>query len=192
MELNNINIGFGITGSFCNFSRVIPAISALQNEGANILPILSVNSQELDTRFYQSKQFINDIEDITKNKIVSNIVEAEPIGPKGLIDIMVIFPCTGNTLAKLANAITDGPVVMATKSHLRNQKPVLVGISTNDGLGASAKNIGLLLNTKHYFFIPFGQDDPIKKPNSLVCHSEFIVDSVEHALKHEQIQPILV
>ena len=192
MKFQNINIGFGITGSFCNFSRVIPAIMALQSEGANILPILSINSQELDTRFYNADRFVKDIEEVTKNKIVSNIVEAEPIGPKGLIDIMVIFPCTGNTLAKLANSITDGPVLMATKSHLRNQKPVLVGISTNDGLAGSAKNIGLLLNTKHYFFIPFGQDDPIKKPNSLVCHSEFIVDSVEYALRHEQIQPLLV
>jgi len=192
MKFKNINIGFGITGSFCNFSKVLPAIEALQNEGANILPILSYNSQELNTRFYEAKYFIRDVENLTGNKIVSNIVEAEPIGPKGLIDIMVIFPCTGNTLAKLANSITDGPVLMATKSHLRNQKPVLVGISTNDGLAGSAKNIGLLLNTKHYYFIPFGQDDPIKKPNSLVCHSEFIVDSVEHALRHEQIQPMLV
>ena len=192
MKLKDVNIGLGITGSFCNFSHVAPVISALQAEGANVLPILSVNSQETDTRFGNAKEFIKNIEDLTKNKIVSNIVEAEPIGPKGLIDIMIIYPCTGNTLAKLANAITDGPVLMATKSHLRNQKPVLVGISTNDGLGASAKNLGLLLNTKHYFFIPFGQDDPIKKPNSLVCHSELIVDSVEHALRHEQIQPMLV
>lgn len=192
MKLKDINIGLGITGSFCNFSKVIPAIYALKSEGANVLPILSINSQELDTRFYEADKFITDVEGACDNKIISSIVEAEPIGPKGLIDIMVIFPCTGNTIAKLANAITDGPVLMATKSHLRNQKPVLVGVSTNDGLGASAKNIGLLLNTKHYFFIPFGQDDPIKKPNSLVCHSEFIVDSVERALKHEQIQPMLV
>lgn len=192
MKFKNVNIGLGITGSFCNFSKVIPAINALKAEGANVLPILSVNSQELDTRFYEADKFIKDVESACDNKIVSSIVDAEPIGPKGMIDIMVIFPCTGNTIAKLANAITDGPVLMATKSHLRNQKPVLVGISTNDGLGASAKNIGLLLNTKHYFFIPFGQDDPIKKPNSLVCHSELIVDSVELALKHEQIQPMLV
>ena len=192
MKFKDINIGFGITGSFCNFSKIIPAIEALQSEGANVLPILSYNSQMLDTRFYKADDFTRDIEKLTGNKIISTIVEAEPIGPKDMIDIMVIFPCTGNTLAKLANTITDGPVLMATKSHLRNQKPVLVGISTNDGLAGSAKNIGLLLNTKYYYFIPFGQDDPIKKPNSLVCHSEFIVDSVECALQNRQIQPMLV
>jgi len=192
MLLKNIRIGFGITGSFCTFSKIAPAIESLINEGAKILPIMSFNSYTTDTRFGNSRDFIDKIETLTGTKIISTIPEAEPIGPKNLIDIMVIYPCTGNTLAKLNYAITDTPVLMATKSHLRNQKPVLLGISTNDGLGNNAKNIGSLLNMKNIFFVPFGQDDFIKKPNSLVCDNSLIVDSVVDALNYKQKQPVLI
>jgi len=192
MLLKNIRIGFGITGSFCTFSKIAPAIEALINEGTTILPIMSYNSYTTDTRFGNSKEFIEKIETLTGNKIISTIPEAEPIGPKNLIDLMLIFPCTGNTLAKLTNAITDTPVLMATKSHLRNQKPVLLGIATNDGLGNNAKNIGTLLNMKNIFFVPFGQDDFAKKPNSLVCDSKKIVDSAVKALEYKQLQPVLL
>ena len=145
MTLENLKIGFGITGSFCTFSKIPPLIESLKNEGANILPIFSYNSQNFDTRFGVASEFMDKIENLTGNKIIKTITEAEPIGPKNLIDLMLIFPCTGNTLSKLANAITDTPVLMATKSHLRNNKPVVLGISTNDALGLNAKNIGTLL-----------------------------------------------
>ena len=192
MLLKDIRIGFGITGSFCTFSKIEPVLISLINEGAKVLPIMSFNSYTTDTRFGKAKDFIDKFEEITGNKIIASIPEAEPIGPKNLIDLMLIYPCTGNTLAKLTNAITDTPVLMATKSHLRNQKPVLLGISTNDGLGNNAKNIGALLNTKNIFFVPFGQDDFAKKPNSLVCDSNKIVESVVLALENKQIQPILL
>jgi dipicolinate synthase subunit B len=192
MKFKNINIGFGITGSFCNFSRVKPAIEALQNEGANVLPILSHNSQELDTRFYKADYFIKDIEKLTGNRIVSNIVEAEPIGPKGLIDIMVIFPCTGNTLAKLAHGIADGPVTMAAKSHLRNGRPVIIAVSTNDALGAAAENIGRLLARKKYYFVPFRQDDAENKPTSMVADFTRIPETLSAALEGKQLQPVLL
>ncbi|MBQ7668743.1 MAG: dipicolinate synthase subunit B [Clostridia bacterium] len=191
MELTNIRIGLGITGSFCTFSKLFSVIETLKNEGATVLPIMSQNAYTTDTRFGNINEIKEKIENLTNNKIIATIPEAEPIGPKNLIDIMFIYPCTGNTIAKLANAITDTPVLMATKSHLRNQKPVLIGISTNDGLGANAKNIGNLLNTKNIFFVPFGQDDYIKKPNSLVCDNEKITTAIKNALEFRQVQPIL-
>lgn len=192
MLLKDIRIGFGITGSFCTFSKIFPVLETLINEGAKILPIMSYNAYTTDTRFGTSKDFIEKTEKITGNKIISTIPEAEPIGPKNLIDLMLIFPCTGNTLAKLTNAITDTPVLMATKSHLRNQKPVLLGIATNDGLSNNAKNIGALLNTKNIFFVPFGQDDFSNKPNSLVCDSNMILSSVVDAINYKQKQPVLL
>lgn len=192
MLLKDIRIGFGITGSFCTFSKIESTLISLINEGAKILPIMSFNSYTTDTRFGKAKDFINKFEELTSNKTIASIPEAEPIGPKNLIDLMLIYPCTGNTLAKLTNAITDTPVLMATKSHLRNQKPVLLGISTNDGLSNNAKNIGTLLNTKNIFFVPFGQDDFAKKPNSLVCDNNKIVESVVFALGNKQIQPVLL
>lgn len=192
MVLKDLKIGFGITGSFCTFSKVPPLIESLINEGANVLPIFSHNSQKFDTRFGVASEFIDKIETLTGNKIIKSIPEAEPIGPKNLIDLMIIFPCTGNTLSKLANAITDTPVLMATKSHLRNNKPVVIGISTNDGLSNSAKNIGTLLNMKNIFFIPFGQDDPEKKANSLICKPEYAIDTIKKALEYKQLQPLLV
>ena len=190
MKLKNTNIGFALTGSFCTFSKTIKQIKIIVDEGANVIPIMSYNSYEKDTRFGKARDFIKEIEEITNNKIIHTIQEAEPIGPKNLTDIMVVAPATGNTIAKLANSITDTPVTMAVKSHLRNEKPVLLGISTNDALSGSAKNIGILLNKKNYYFIPFSQDNPITKPRSLVFHEDMLVKSINDALNHEQIQPI--
>lgn len=191
MKLKGKKIGLGITGSFCNYSKLPNIIEKLKDEGAEILPIFSLASQTYDTRFNNSEEFINEIEKLTNNKPVLTIVDAEPIGPNNLIDIMLILPCTGNTAAKLAYAITDNAVLMATKSHLRNGKPVVLGISTNDALGMSAKNIGTLLSSKNFYFVPFKQDDPIKKPNSLSFNSEKVISALEDALDGKQIQPIL-
>lgn len=153
---------------------------------------MSDNSYTLNTKFGKAQDFISQIETITNNKIIHTIQDAEPIGPKKLTDIMIISPCSGNTLAKLAHGITDGPVLMATKSHLRNNNPVVIAISTNDGLSASAENIGKLLNRKNYYFVPFKQDNPITKPRSLVFDAEYITKTLEFALDREQIQPIIL
>lgn len=190
--LKDKKIGFCMTGSFCTFKSVIPQIKKLVEAGAEVIPIMSFNSYNLDTKFGDAKDFIKEIENITSHKIIHTIQDAEPIGPQNLTDIMVIVPCTGNTIAKLANGITDTPVLMATKSHLRNGNDVVIGISTNDGLSGSAVNIGTLLNRNHYYFVPFKQDNPITKPRSIVFHPEYILKTIEQALNHKQIQPILL
>ena len=187
----NLNIGLGITGSFFNFKYIKEVIYSLQDEGANVIPIVSENVKSLDTRFYKSKDFLEMLESTTKNKVISSIVEAEPIGPKNILDILVICPCTGNTLAKIANGITDSTILMAIKSHIRKNKPVVIGISTNDGLGAAFENIGKVINTKNFYFVPFSQDDPINKPKSLVLDYSYILDTIKEALESRQIQPIL-
>lgn len=187
----NLNIGLGITGSFCNFKYIKEVIYSLQDEGANVIPIVSENVKSLDTRFYKSKDFLEMLESTTKNKVISSIVEAEPIGPKNILDILIICPCTGNTLAKIANGITDSTILMAIKSHIRKNKPVVIGISTNDGLGAAFENIGKVINTKNFYFVPFSQDDPINKPKSLVLDYSYILDTIKEALESRQIQPIL-
>ena len=187
----NLNIGLGITGSFCNFKYIKEVIYSLQDEGANVIPIVSENVKSLDTRFYKSKDFLEMLESTTKNKVISSIVEAEPIGPKNILDILVICPCTGNTLAKIANGITDSTILMAIKSHIRKNKLVVIGISTNDGLGAAFENIGKVINTKNFYFVPFSQDDPINKPKSLVLDYSYILDTIKEALESRQIQPIL-
>ena len=192
MKLKGKKIGLGITGSFCSFSKVPLIINALQSEGAEILPILSTKVQKYDTRFQNSAEFIKSIEELTGNSSIKNIVEAEPVGPQKLVDAMLIAPCTGNTIAKLTYAITDDTILMATKSLLRNGYPVVLGIATNDGLGGSAKNIGMLLNTKNYYFVPFSQDAPLAKPNSLVFHHELVVDSLIAAFDGKQLQPLLL
>lgn len=191
MDFDNVNIGFTMTGSFCTFKKVIPKIKELKDLGANIIPIMSYNSYNLDTKFGKAKEFIDEIENITGNKIIHTIQGAEPIGPKGLTDIMVVAPCSGNTIAKLANAIIDTPAVMAIKSHLRNQKPLVIGISTNDGLSGSAENIGRLLNRKNYYFVPFTQDNPITKPTSLVFKFDYLIPTIKEALKNKQLQPLI-
>ena len=162
----------------------------LKNTGYDIIPIMSFNAYTTDTRFGTAKEFIEKAENICERKVISTIAAAEPIGPKGMTDIMLVAPCTGNTMAKLANAVTDTPVTMAVKSHLRQSKPVLITVATNDALGASAQNIGRLLNTRHYYFVPFTQDNPIQKPNSLVANFELIPSALEYALREQQMQPI--
>lgn len=191
MDLKNVNIGFAMTGSFCTFSKTIAELKKICELGANVVPIMSYNAYSLDTRFGSHGDFIDEIEHITGNKIIHTIQEAEPIGPKQMTDIMVVAPASGNTIAKLANGITDTPVAMAVKSHLRNKKNVVIAVSTNDALSASAQNIGKLLNTKFYYFVPFRQDNPITKPTSLVFDSNFLIDTIKLALQSEQIQPLL-
>lgn len=191
MSLKGKRIGVAFTGSFCTYEKVFAELKKLADEGAVIQTIFSDASQSLDSRFGKAEDFLKRAEEITKTKPILTIPEAEPIGPKSLLDILVIFPCTGNTIAKLANGITDTPVLMAAKAHLRNNKPLLLSISTNDALGMNMKNIGLLLNAKNIYFIPFGQDNPVKKPNSMIAHTELLIPSLEAALEGRQYQPLI-
>lgn len=192
MSLEGIKIGFALTGSFCTIGKVIPEVEKLVSAGAEVIPIISSSVDKFDTRFGTAKDWRLKLEGITGKKIIDTIIDAEPFGPKSLVDIVVVAPCTGNTLAKIAMGITDTPVTMACKAHLRNQKPLVISISTNDGLGANAKNIGLLLNAKNVFMVPFGQDGPDTKPNSLVADEKLILPTIENALKGKQIQPLLI
>lgn len=192
-QLNGINVGLGVTGSFCNFSKLDAVVGDMKENGVEkILPIVSFTVISDANRFSTPKDIRKKLNDLTGEDIIDTIAKAEPIGPKALIDLLVIVPCTGNTLAKLANGITDTPVLMAAKSHLRQNKPIVVALSTNDGLGANAENIGKLLNTKNLYFVPFGQDDEIKKPKSLVCDYSRLIDTMKLAMERKQIQPILV
>ena len=185
-----MNIGFAMCGSFCTYSEVFPVLRQLAG-AYDVTPILSSASQICDSRFGTAKEHIALAESICGKKALLSITDVEPIGPKKLLDALVIAPCTGNTLAKLAHGIADGPVTMAAKSHLRNGRPVLIAISTNDALAAAAENIGKLLNRKHYYFVPFGQDDPIGKPTSMVADFGQIPEALKLALEGKQIQPIL-
>lgn len=191
MDFKDMKIGFALTGSFCTFTRILEVMRGLNDAGADIHPIFSKNVSEMDSRFWKSREFIAKVQEITGRQGIFTIQEAEPIGPKGYLDVMVIAPCTGNTMAKLAVGITDTPVLMAAKAHLRNEKPLIIAVSTNDALGMNLKNIGLLMNTKNIYFVPFGQDDYIKKPLSLVAHMEEIPATIEAALKRKQIQPVV-
>ena len=192
MDFKGIKIGFVLTGSFCTFKKVIPKIKELKDKNANIIPIMSYNAYNLDTKFGKAEDFIIEIEKITENKIIHTIQDAEPIGPKNLTDIMIIAPCSGNTMAKLACDIIDTPATMAAKSHLRNNRPIVIAPSTNNGLSGNAENIGKLLNRKNYYFVPFKQDNPITKPRSIVFDPEYIIKTLEYALNKEQISPILL
>lgn len=189
--MNGITVGFAMCGSFCTISKALAEMKKLRDIGYEIVPIISENVSKTDTRFGTAKEIIEKTEEISGRKVICTIEEAEPIGPKGITDIMLVAPCTGNTAAKLAHAVTDTPVTMAVKSHLRQSKPVLLAIATNDALGASAQNIGRLINTRHYYFVPFSQDDPIKKPNSLVAHFELIPEAIKKALDGKQLQPVI-
>lgn len=184
-------IGFAMCGSFCTLKSVIKQINELKKLNYGIVPIMSETTYKTDTRFGEAKVFIDEVESICERKVIHTIVEAEPIGPKALLDLLVIAPCTGNTLAKLAVGIADTSVTMAAKSHLRNKRPVLIAVSTNDGLGGAAKNIGQLMNYKNIFFVPFSQDDPENKQNSLISDFGKIPDSVRLALKGKQAQPFI-
>ena len=192
MELKDITLGFALTGSFCTIEKIIPQIEHLSKCTKSVVPIFSPVVYNTDTRFTNARALAEQIEAITGNKIVKTIPEAEPIGPKKIIDALVIAPCTGNTASKIANGITDTSVTMAAKASLRNKIPVVIAISTNDGLSGSAKNIGALLNTKGIYFVPFGQDDFVKKETSLVSDMSLIKDTLEQALSGKQIQPLLV
>lgn len=186
-----MTIGFALCGSYCTYDRVFPVIEALSKEN-KVIPILSEAAYATDSRFGTAEHWKTRLEEICGCPPLHLISQVEPIGPKGLLDILVIAPCTGNTLAKLAHSIADGPVTMAAKSHLRNGRPVLVAVSTNDGLAGAGENIGRLLARKHYYFVPFGQDDPLKKPTSLIADFAQIPQAIEEAMAGQQIQPMLL
>lgn len=192
MSIEGLKIGFALTGSSCNFSKVFPVIEDLANKGADIYPIISHAVDSFDTRFGTAEEWKNKLENITGKELIKTITEAEPIGPKLKLNVIVVAPCTGNTTAKLANGITDTSVTMACKAQLRNQMPIVLAIATNDGLGANAKNIGLLLNSKNVYFVPFGQDDVINKPNSLVAKFDKIGETIESAMIGRQLQPVIL
>ena len=186
-------VGFALCGSFCTFKKVIPQMKKLVDEGYKVIPIMSPTAYSTDTRFGKAQDFNKEIEEICNEKIIYTISGAEPIGPKELLDILVIAPCTGNTLGKLANGISDTSVTLATKAHLRNQRPVIIAVSTNDALGTSARNIGTLMNSKNIYFVPMRQDDYINKPNSIVADFDYITDTVKEVLATNiQPQPILL
>jgi dipicolinate synthase subunit B len=191
MTMNQYNIGFALCGSFCTFSKVIPMIEKLQEKGYSLYPIMSDAAYFTDTRFGTAQSFREKIETICKRNIIHTIYDAEPIGPKKMLDALVIAPCTGNTLAKLAGGIADTSVTLAAKAHLRNNRPIVVAVSTNDALAGAASNIGRLLATKNYYFVPMGQDDPQNKPTSVVAHFSKIPETLYAALSGNQIQPIL-
>ena len=192
MKLSGCNIGFAITGSFCTFDKIIPQIKVLKDEGAEVVPIFSFNSYNYDTRFMKAEEFVSAVREITGKNGINTIQGAEPIGPKKLFDIIIVAPCTGNTIAKLSNGIVDSPVLMAAKAHLRNNRPLVLSISTNDALGINFQNIGKLMVMKNIYFVPFGQDDYVGKPNSMVADLSKIKPTLECALEGNQIQPIIL
>ena len=186
-----MNIGFAMCGSFCTFANVFPVMQALAKEHT-LYPIFSNSAFTIDSRFGTAQEHIRLAEEICGRKCIQTIPEAEPIGPKKLLDALVIAPCTGNTLAKLAHSIADGPVTMAAKSHLRNGRPVILAIASNDALAGAAENIGKLMARKHYYFVPFGQDDPHNKPISMIADYKQIPQTLQEALAGRQLQPILL
>ena len=192
MDFSNFNIGYGITGSFCTFAKTKQEVIELTEMGANVIPIFSYQAQNCDTRFGNAKEFVEEICTITGNEGIRTIQQAEPIGPNNFLDIMVIAPCTGNTAAKLCTGIIDPPVLMATKAHMRNGKPLVIAISTNDALGMNFKTIGNLMNMKNIYFVPFGQDNYKSKPNSMIAKMSLLPDTIEAAMRGRQIQPMIV
>lgn len=191
MTLKTSKIGIAFTGSFCTYNAAINELKLLTEAGADLYPIMSFHSQKIDSRFGNADDLKQQIESICKRQIIDSIEAAEPIGPGGFLDLVIIMPCTGNTIAKLANGITDSPVLMAAKAHMRNEKPLLLSISTNDALGMNFKNIGLLMNCKHIYFVPFGQDAPDKKPNSMIAHMDLLLPAAKAALDGKQLQPVI-
>ena len=191
LELCDGKIGFALTGSFCTLNSMLLQMKKLKDEGADVYPIMSETVFATNTRFGDASYFIKETQNLCGHDVIATIKDAEPIGPKKMFDLLIIAPCTGNTLAKLATGVNDSSVTMAAKAHLRNGKPLLLFVSTNDGLSAAAKNIGTLLNCKNVFFTPFAQDDFIKKPNSLVGIFDLLIPSAKEALNYNQIQPII-
>jgi len=192
MQLDGLRIGFAITGSHCTLHEITEVIDYLVKSGADVTPIISYSVESMDTRFGKAEDWKKRFQEITNKEPIHTIPAAEPIGPQKKFDCMVIAPCTGNTLAKLANGITDTPVLMAAKAHLRNQRALVLAISTNDGLSLNARNIGTLLITKNIYFVPYGQDNPANKANSLVAHMNMIPDTILQACAGQQIQPVLL
>ncbi len=190
--MNSIKLGYALCGSFCTVSQSVDALKKINEKNYDITPIVSQAVATTDTRFGNAADIIENIENICGKKVISTIKDAEPIGPKKLLDVLVVAPCTGNTLGKIALGITDTPVTMAVKAHLRNNRPVVLCIATNDALSGSAKNIGALLNTKNIYFVPFYQDNCITKESSLIGDFELIDDTVTAALKGKQLQPLLI
>ena len=186
-----LTLGFAMCGSFCTFDAVLTQLEAMCVEFPKIIPIMSTVSYETDTRFGTAADFRARLESTCGQPIIHTIAQAEPIGPKKLLDVLVIAPCTGNTLAKLANGIADTPVTLAAKAHLRNERPIVIAVSTNDALAGNAENIGKLLARGHYFFVPMRQDNAIKKPRSVVADFTRLPETIRAALNGEQIQPIL-
>jgi dipicolinate synthase subunit B len=192
MSLTGRRIGFGLTGSHCTYDIVLPEIEKLVNEGAEVIPIVTFNVKNTETRFGKGEDWIDRIEKLTGHHVVDTIVKAEPLGPKLPLDCMVIAPLTGNSLSKMANALTDSPVLMAAKATMRNHRPVVLAISTNDALGLNGVNLMRLMAAKDIYFVPYGQDAPEKKPNSMVARMSMIRDTIIAAINGEQIQPVIV
>ena len=192
MSLKGKRIGFGVTGSHCTYDVVFPEIEKLVEEGAEVIPIVTHTVTNTNTRFGKGEEWVERFESITGHHIIDSIVKAEPLGPKMPLDCMVIAPMTGNSLSKLANALTDSPVLMAAKATMRNYRPVVLGISTNDALGLNGVNIMRLMAAKDIYFIPYGQDDPIKKPKSMVADMSLIRDTIVAAINREQLQPVII
>ncbi len=192
MKLPKVKVGFAVTGSHCVLEEVLIQAQKLTEAGAEVFPIVSESVDHWNTRFGEAEAWKEQLVQYTGHPPINSIIGAEPIGPRNLFDILVVAPCTGNTLAKIANAITDGTVPMAVKAHLRNQKPVVLAISTNDGLGLNARNVGTLLNSKNIYWVPFGQDSPLQKPNSLKARMDLIVEATAEAWQGRQIQPLLI
>ena len=191
-DFHDKNIGIALTGSYCTYEKTFMALKKLKSTNANLYTIFSNNAANTNSRFGNCDDFISLATEITGKAPIVYIPDAEPIGPKSMLDILVIAPCTGNTLSKLANGISDTPVLMAAKSHLRNNKPLVISLSTNDALGMNLKNIGILLNTKNIYFVPFGQDNYISKPNSMIAHIELLCETIDNALRYKQLQPVIL
>lgn len=186
-----MKVGFAITSSFCTFDQVLIHLYELKEKGYDVYPVISSNIENSETRFGKGKDFIEQVEKITEKKVIKDIIGAETFGPKNKMDVMVVMPATGNFLAKMAHGITDNPVNLAVKATLRNQSPIVIAVSTNDGLGLNGENIMKLYNNKNVYFVPFGQDNYINKPNSLIAHYDLLIPTIEEALKSKQIQPVL-
>lgn len=192
MNVKGKRIGFGFTASHCTYDAVFPELVKLVDLGAEVIPIVTYTVKNTDTRFGKGEDWVRKLEEAAGRKVIASIVEAEPLGPVEPLDCMVIAPLTGASMSKLANALTDSPVLMAAKATMRNHRPVVLGISTNDALGLNGVNLLRLMATKNIYFIPFGQDDPFKKPNSMVADMTQLVPTIEHALEHKQIQPVII
>ena len=188
--MSKIKAGFALCGSFCTFSQVVPQIKKLVDSDIDVYPIMSQTAYTTDTRFGKAEKFREEIEEICGKSIIHTLTAAEPIGPKKILDILIIAPCTGNTIGKIANGITDTSVTLAAKAHLRNQRPLLIAASTNDAMSASGKKIGILMNTKNIYFVPMRQDDALGKPSSLVAYFDRIKDAMFSALYGTQMQPV--